>query len=101
MRRRGFFGVLAGIFGAPVVAGAVTVTKNAAEAFAEPIPESKPLARERQENEDWRAATTMCTVASCTSYRSTQWDDGIIICKYCKGKEFRDYMNCRHCGAPT
>ena len=103
MKRRNFFGALAGLIGAPAAASMVTVTKEATDTFGHAgqlldtdslLAETdypKPLAREMRMA--WVSATC-CTMASC--YRNVQWD-AKVSCKYC-GSTLHG-ARCDGCGA--
>ena len=114
MKRRSFFGALAGVFGAPVAAKMVTVTKEANDAFGH----AGELV-ERDVPKDWQIESRdarnygMATLVSGYSYSSMtcawdgaearlrRWDEELYVwCSHCGSRRPNDEHNCDRCGAP-
>lgn len=99
MKRRGFFGAMAGIFGAPVAASAASMVTEAGR-LVQPPPVSRPQALAPYP--EWSYSVACMSEAEFmtdTVDEDYERKHNIVHCQYCGGREFPDYINCRHCGA--
>jgi hypothetical protein len=109
MKRRGFFGAMAGILGAPIAANAVTVTKTANDTFGEA---GKLVEREALDTKSFLPSNDFYTVpetsysmvtygTAVSSHRPASWDrlPAKAKCSYCGRTQHNDDGSCYSCGA--
>lgn len=94
MKRRGFFGAFAGLIAAPVAGAALKSELDLPVVTNPPMPCPLP---------EWPEVKYIAFTATCTPWAtvSDSLDEmhKITRCKFCGGREFSHYRNCRHCGA--
>lgn len=107
MKRRGFFGAMAGIFGAPVAVAAASMASEANDVFGEkgklvelpPIsPKPMPIERGYSYGEAFTRASGVWA-SSVTAGVST-YARPAVYCEYCSAYLPISRGQCERCGAP-